>query len=46
LPLAPDVIASQLALLLAAHAQPVGAVTVIDPDPPAVVSVCELGAIV
>jgi hypothetical protein len=43
LPLAPEVIVSQLALLVAAQVQPVGAAMVTDPDPPAVVIVCALG---
>ncbi len=45
-PLAPDVIVSQLALLLAPHAHPAGAVTVTDPVPPAVVTAWLLGEIV
>jgi hypothetical protein len=46
LPLAPDVIVSQLALLLADHGQPAGAVTVTDPEPPAVVTDWVFGEIV
>ena len=46
LPLPPDVMVSQPALLLAAHAQPAGAVTLTDPDPPAVASVWLFGEIV
>ena len=46
LPLAPDVMVSQPALLPAAHAQPVGAVTFTDPAPPAVASVWLFGEIV
>ena len=38
LPLAPDVTVSHAALLLAVHAQPLGAVTVTEPAPPAAVS--------
>ncbi len=34
LPFAPDVIVIQLALLVAAHAQPEPAVTAMDPEPP------------
>jgi len=46
LPLAPDVMVSQPALLPAAHAQPVGAVTFTDPAPPAVASDWLFGEIV
>jgi hypothetical protein len=45
LPLAPEVMVSQPALLVAAHGQPAGAVTLTDPDPPAVARVWLFGEI-
>jgi hypothetical protein len=39
LPVAADVTVSHAALLVGAHAHPIGAVTVTDPDPPDAVSV-------
>jgi hypothetical protein len=46
LPLAPDVIVIHVALSVAVHAQPAGAVTAMVPVPAAAVTLAEAGAIV